>query len=411
MPSHFERVEVALNDLRQGKMIILTDNPGRENEGDLIFPAEKTTPALINFMIRYCSGIICLSLPQAKIEQLGLSLMVPYQENTSKCGTPFTVSIEAKKGVTTGVSAADRAKTILTVINKHATAQDIVKPGHIFPLQAREGGVFIRPGHTEGAIDIVRLAGFEPAAVLCEVMNKDGTMARGNKLEKFAQKHHINMLSIEDIIDYRRTYENLIDDEVTSELPTAYGTFKLSVVKEKYNGHEHIVLMKENQNKSLPTLIRIHSSCVTGDLFESKRCDCHQQLHYFLQRMGKEGGMLIYLNQEGRGIGLFNKIKAYVLQEQGLDTIEANQKIGFPADPRNYYIAANILRNRNIKHIRLVTNNPAKMNDLKKYGIPCIDQESMPIFCNEHNKNYLYTKKTKLNHIINDDLLFMGERR
>lgn len=410
MQAHIERVEAGLNDLRQGKMVILTDHPGRENEGDLIFAAEKTTLEMINFMIRYCSGIICLSLTESKLKHLGLSMMVPKQENTSKCGTPFTVSVEAKVGVTTGVSASDRAHTILSVVDKKATADDIVKPGHIFPLQAREGGVLERAGHTEGSIDLVRLAGFEPAAVLCEVMNEDGTMARGANLVKFAKHHGIKILSIEDIIDYRKSHENLIEDQISSQLPTSYGTFKITVIKEKFRNNEHIILMKENQDKKLPSLVRVHSSCVTGDLFGSKRCDCNQQLHYFLQRMGSEGGILIYLNQEGRGIGLFNKIRAYALQEQGFDTIEANNELGYPGDVRNYYIAANVLRNYEIKHIRLATNNPAKMNDLKKYGIPLVEQESIPVFCNEYNKNYLYTKKTKLNHIINDDLLFIGER-
>lgn len=406
MQSHVDRVKAALNDLRCGKMIILVDNPDRENEGDLIFPAENTTPEMINFMIRHCSGIICLSLMETQLKRLGLNYMVAPHENSNQRGTPFTVSIEAKEGVSTGVSAADRAQTILTAVRHDVSPNAIVKPGHIFPLHAKKGGVLERQGHTEGAVDIVNLAGFQPAAVLCEIMNEDGTMARGKELEKFAKLHQLMILSIDDIIAYRCSQENLIDDEVSTQLPmTSYGMFKITVVKEKFNGHEHMVLMKGNVKKNASTLVRIHSACTTGDLFGSKRCDCNQQLHYSLQRISEEGGILIYLNQEGRGIGLFNKIKAYFLQEQGLDTIEANQRIGFPPDPRKYYIAANILRNRNIQQVRLFTNNPSKVNDLKKYGIPLVEQETMPVFCNEYNKNYLRTKKNKLNHIINDDLL------
>lgn len=404
MPSYIERVESAIQDLKQGKMIILTDDVSRENEGDIIFPAETISANEINFMIRHCSGIICLSLTSAQTKKLGLSLMVPPHANTSHKGTPFTVSIEAKEGVTTGVSAADRAQTILTAVNDNSSQQDILMPGHIFPLQAKDGGVFERAGHTEGAIDIVRLAGFKPAAVLCEVMNPDGTMSSGEALKQFAEQHQIKLLAIEDIISYRRLHENLIEEEVSASLPLdSYGEFDISVVKEKITGIEHIVLSK--QSDAAETLVRLHSSCVTGDLFGSKRCDCHQQLHYSLQRLGEEGGVLIYLNQEGRGIGLFNKIKSYSLQEKGMDTVEANQHLGLPADSRKYYLAANILRNRNMKAIRLLTNNPNKISELKSYGVTSVEREAMPVFCNQHNQFYLQTKKSKLNHIIHPEFL------
>jgi len=404
MQSYIERVESAMNDLRVGKMIILIDHPDRENEGDLIFPAEIITPDIVNFMIRKGSGIICLSLMGDQLKKLGLTYMVSPHENTSHRRTPFTVSIEAKEGVTTGVSAEDRATTILTAVKHDANDQDIVKPGHIFPLYAKEQGVFERQGHTEGAIDLVRLAGFSPAAVLCEVMNPDGSMSKGHTLHAFAKQHQLKILSIEDIIHYRFSHENLIADEASSKLPIEpYGTFKITVIKEKINNTEHIILSTLKKSK-YPPLVRIHSSCITGDLFGSRRCDCNKQLHYALQKMSVEGGMLIYLNQEGRGVGLFNKIKSYSLQEKGLDTVEANQSLGLPVDSREYYLAANILRNKKMNHIRLLTNNPLKIMGLQKYGISIVQREAIPVFYNEQNKKYLQAKKEKLHHVIHDHL-------
>lgn len=406
MLTYIERVESALNDLKNGKMIILTDSPDRENEGDLIFPAEVTTAEKISFMIQHCSGIICLSLDEFFIDKMELQPMVHPYKNTSSRGTPFTVSIEAKQGVTTGVSANDRAKTILTVLDNQSTAEDIVQPGHIFPLHAKTHGVLERAGHTEGAVDLVRLAGFKPAAVLCEIMNPDGTMTKGHELVEFAQKNNLQILTIEDLIQYRLRHENLIEEEVSAKLPIrSHGVFDISVVREKVTKNEHIVLSKKLTSSSSPLLVRVHSCCITGDLFGSERCDCNQQLNFSLKKISEEGGILIYLNQEGRGIGLFNKIKAYALQEKGLDTIEANQKLGMPIDAREYYIAANILRNRDIKHIRLLTNNPEKVSSLKKYGIETVELEQMSVSYNQHNKNYLQVKKTRLNHFINDDVL------
>jgi len=391
----------AIVDLQQGKMIILIDDPARENEGDLIVPAEKITPEIMNFMIRYGTGIVCLSLTGPQLAKLNLPLMVPAHENTSARGTPFTISIDAKDGITTGVSSADRTRTIQVAISDQTQPQQLVKPGHIFPLHAKSGGVLERQGHTEGAIDIVRLAGFKPAAVLCEIMNSDGSMASGSQLTQFAHTHHLHTLAISDILTHRLAHENLIAEEISTTLPIEqYGEFKMTVIKETITQQEHIVLMKSMPNNNQPTLVRIHSSCVTGDLFASKRCNCHTELHYSLQRIQDEGGILIYLNQEGRGIGLLNKIKAYALQDVGFDTVEANEKLGLPADARNYSVAANVLRNLNIHKVRLITNNPNKVDDLKKYGMKEVIREPLPVFPNEHNYHYLKTKKEKLNHFI-----------
>lgn len=395
-----KQIEAAINDLKNGKMIILTDHPDRENEGDLVFPAEMATAENVNFIIRNCSGIVCLSLMEDQLKKIGVAYMVAPHENTSHRGTPFTVSIESQYGVTTGVSAHDRAVTIRAAIRKDVKPDDIAKPGHIFPLHARDGGVLERQGHTEGAVDIVRLAGFQPAAVLCEIMNPDGTMARGDQLQQFSNQHQLLMLSIDDIIDYRRGHENLILDQVETQLPIDnHGFFTLSVLKEKYTDNQHIVLTKEIPSSDAP-LVRIHSACITGDTFGSKRCDCNMQLEYSLQLISEKGGMLIYLDQEGRGIGLFNKIKAYALQDKGYDTVDANQCLGLPVDARNYYMAANILRNRGISRIRLLTNNPDKIASLNKYGMTDVQREAMPIFCNQYNKDYLQVKKIKLNHLI-----------
>jgi len=406
MPVSFSSVEEALQELQQGRMIILTDDPERENEGDLIFPAERVTPAIMQFMIRNCSGIVCLSMTASALDQLALPLMVPAHANTSQRGTPFTVSIEAKEGVSTGVSAADRATTILAAVRDGACPEDLVRPGHVFPLRAKEGGVLERAGHTEGSIDLVRLAGFKPAAVLCEIMNPDGSMAKGEQLQIFAEKHQLKMLAIADLLNYRLAKENLIEETVSTLLPIEdYGLFRLTVVKEKLNGMEHLVLVNEKMQSKQAPLVRVHSACMTGDLLGSQRCDCKQQLHYSLKRISEEGGLLIYLNQEGRGMGLFNKIKAYALQEKGVDTVEANQLLGWPADARRYYMAANILRNWGLERVRLLTNNPHKITDLNRYGTLQVERVAMPVFANSHNENYLQTKQTKLNHLMNHLLL------
>jgi 3,4-dihydroxy 2-butanone 4-phosphate synthase / GTP cyclohydrolase II len=399
MENILEKVEAAIADLRLGKMIILTDHVDRENEGDLIFPAEIIRADIINFMIRHGSGIVCLPLTVERFNSLDLNLMVAAHENSSRCATPFTVSIEAKEGITTGVSAQDRATTILAAV--HKGADSLVKPGHIFPLLAKQGGVLERAGHTEGSIDLVKMAGYKPASVICEIMNPDGTMAKGKQLIDFAEQHNLKMLAIDDLITYRLAKENLIAEQVAAQLPIEqYGEFTITVVKEKYFRKEHIVLSNLKTAYTQPVLVRMHSSCMTGDLFASQRCDCHQQLHYSLQKISAEGGLLIYLNQEGRDIGLFNKIKAYALQEQGCDTVQANEKLGLPIDGREYYMAANILRNMGIDSIRLLTNNPVKIAGLKKFGIAEIAREPIPNFNHVYNQQYLQTKKEKFNHYI-----------
>jgi 3,4-dihydroxy 2-butanone 4-phosphate synthase/GTP cyclohydrolase II len=400
MLSPLSRVKAALQDLQQGKMVILTDHPDRENEGDLIMAAENITPEAMNFIIRHSSGIVCLSMPAEQLARLHLPFMVAPENNSSLRGTPFTISIDAAADITTGVSAADRVRTVQTACALNAKPDDLVKPGHIFPLQAKAGGVLERAGHTEGALDLVRLAGLMPAAVLCEIMNPDGTMTHGEEIEAFASTHQLKTLSIDDIITYRLTTENNIAEETAATLPvTGCNELQVIAIKEKITEREHLVLLHETTS-SEPPLVRIHSSCLTGDLFASLRCDCNKQLHYSLEKIKSEGGLLIYLNQEGRGIGLFNKIKAYALQEQGYDTIEANQQLGLPVDSREYHIAANILRNRGITRVRLLTNNLSKVSALQKFGIEVTAREPVPIFCNSHNKKYLQAKKEKLNHEI-----------
>lgn len=402
MQTYIERVKAAVAHLKQGKIVVLTDHPERENEGDLIIPAETITAEHMNFIIRNSSGIVCISLSPELIQKFNLPFMVPPTENSSLRQTPFTISVDAKHGITTGVSAADRVKTAKVFVDENVSENELVKPGHIFPLAAQPGGVLQRQGHTEGAVDLVRIAGFKPAAVLCELMNSDGTMMRGKALEKFAKANDMVMLSIDDIVAYRLQHESLIAGQASATIPLdTYGEFNITIIKEKFTNNEHVVLFKERTDLAKIPLVRIHSACLTGDLLASERCDCHQQLHYALSHISQEGGMLIYLNQEGRGIGLFNKIKAYALQEQGYDTVEANEKLGLPVDARNYYLAANILRHYHIDSIRLLTNNPNKIVDLHKYGIKQIEREPMPTFMLKHNQFYLQTKKEKLKHVIN----------
>lgn len=401
MNADMNSVEIALQELRAGKMIILTDDPTRENEGDLIMAAEKITPEAMNFMIRQGTGIVCLAMTEPDLARLQLPLMVPQLENTSCRGTPFTISIDAKKNISTGVSAADRCTTILAAIADEAQPDDLVRPGHVFPLKAQNHGVLQREGHTEGAVDLARLAGLKPAAVLCEIMNADGSMCCGQALTTFAKQHALCCLSIAELIDYRQRHESLILESVTTTLPLkGYGTFKMLVVKEKVTLAEHVVLIKEPFDSTKPPLVRIHSKCSTGDIFQSKRCDCHEELHFSLQQISTEGGILIYLEQEGRGIGLFNKTKAYVLQDQGYDTVEANQQLGFPADARHYAIAANVLHQLNITEIRLLTHNPEKIKGLQRFDIKT-NLAPLPVFKNEINYHYLKIKQEKLNHQLN----------
>jgi 3,4-dihydroxy 2-butanone 4-phosphate synthase / GTP cyclohydrolase II len=399
--SIFPSIACALEDLRQGKMIVLFDHENRENEGDLVLAAEKVTPEAINFMAQYARGLICLTLVEEDINRLQIPMMV--EHSTNPFNTAFTVSIEAAKGVTTGISAADRAHTIQVAINPESGPKDIVMPGHIFPLRARKGGVLERMGQTEGSTDLTRLAGLKSAAVICEIMNPDGSMARFPDLEKFAKLHQLSLLSIRDLIQYRLQTESLVQEIASIRLPTEdYGDLTIKLFESCLDKHHHLALIKEKPNQpNQPTLVRIHSECFTGDLFGSTRCDCGWQLHESLAQINQQGGALLYLRQEGRGIGLFNKLKAYLLQDQGLDTVEANQKLGFGSDDRNYWIGAQILQKLQLLKIKLLTNNPQKIIDLEQYGIEVVERMPLIATPNATNRAYLKTKQTKLGHLLN----------
>jgi len=401
MSTAMATIEEAITDLRQGRMIILIDDEARENEGDLCFAAEKVTPEAINFMAKYGRGLICLPMAAELIDQLNLSPMA--LKNQSKFGTAFTHSIEAAQGIGTGISAQDRAHTIRVATAEHATAADIITPGHMFPLRAEAGGVLSRAGQTEGSVDLARLAGLRSAAVICEIMNDDGTMARLPDLQKFSQQHNIKLVTIKDLIAHRMRHETLVEEVASARLPTAdYGELILKVFSNQIDEHHHIALMSAAAATSdEPCLVRLHSECLTGDVFGSSRCDCGWQLNVALTRIASEGGVLLYMRgHEGRGIGLANKIKAYVLQEQGMDTVEANHHLGFSADQRTYGIGAQILRHLGIKTMRLLTNNPQKMAELRGCGIEISGREPLEMPPNTNNDFYLHTKRDKLGHLL-----------
>ncbi len=396
----FSTIPEAIEDIKAGKFIIVADDEDRENEGDLIMAAEKIMPEAVNFFATHGRGLICVCMPQERIEQLQLHPMV--ERNTAKHGTRFTVSVDAVHGTTTGISAYDRAITIKTLVDPNTRPEDLARPGHVFPIRAVKGGVLSRAGHTEASVDLARLAGLTPIAVLCEIMDEDGTMARVPKLYEMAKKYNLKFITVRDLIEYRRQHEKLVKRVTTVGFPTIYGDFKLHLYESDIDNHYHLALTKGDVADKKNVLVRVHSSCLTGDVFGSRRCDCGDQLHHAMERVEEEGlGVVLYMRQEGRGIGLANKILAYELQEHGRDTVEANHDLGFKADLRDYGIGAQILVDLGLTSIRLLTNNPKKVIGLKGYGLEITEQIALEIEPCKYNQTYLETKRDKMGHLLN----------
>lgn len=395
----FASIEEAIEQFRQGRMVIICDDEDRENEGDLAIAAEKVTPVAINFMAKHGRGLICLAMTEERCRTLELPLMV--ESNTSPFGTAFTISIEARGKITTGISAADRAATILTAIDPATRPEDLLRPGHVFPLRARKGGVLKRAGQTEASVDLAALAGLTPAGVICEIMNDDGTMARVPDLTEVARQHGLLMITVSDLISYRLRHETLVRRVASPQLPTVYGDFRIHAYRSDVTEEEHVVLAMGDINPDDPVLVRVHSQCLTGDIFGSSRCDCGVQLEQALQKIASEGqGVLLYLLQEGRGIGLLNKLRAYELQEQGHDTVEANERLGFRPDQRDYGVGAQILRDLGVRKMRLMTNNPSKYIALDGYGLEIVERVPLEVPPTESSRAYLRAKREKLGHLL-----------
>ena len=393
----FDPIESVLADIRKGKMVVITDDENRENEGDLVMAADKVSDRAINFMARFGRGLICVGMTKERLESLNVRSMV--NRGGDHFGTAFTESVDAREGVTTGISAHDRAHTIKLLVAEGTRRHDLMSPGHVFPLEAKEGGVLRRAGHTEASVDLARLAGLNPAGVICEIMNDDGSMARLPELRKFATKHGLKIASIAKLIEYRRKEETMVEWVRTVEMPTRFGLFKLKLYRSLLDNENHLALVMGDPRKAKSPLVRVHSECLTGDVFGSLRCDCGGQLALAMQMVAREKvGVVLYMRQEGRGIGLANKLHAYELQEQGLDTVEANVKLGFKADLRDYGVGAQILADLGLSHIRLITNNPRKVVGLKAYGLSITERVPLVLPANEHSKRYLATKKAKLGH-------------